>query len=404
MVLAAAFAAPALPATAAPGGEPGGAPGEVPRTEWVSVSPEGAGGNGHSTDPAISDDGRVLAFESQATNLLPGGAPPGNVHYRTSPDGPLRRVTVPGETTSSPALSGNGRHLSFGSYSTETARSSLHLMDLRTGRTERLDPDLPGTWTASYGTAPLSADGRYLAFAARPAAQPQGTCRIYVLDRRTGRSQRVSRPEGEARNTLRCEQMSMSADGRKIAYQEGYTGPADDDRSDILVHDRTTGRTVQADVTRDGSPVADRSAVGPAISDDGSAVLFNSMAENLVDEEDTNGWWNVFVRDLSSGETRRLDGHEPTDTVVSDDLTADGSKVLLNMATTPGLSPKGLYLHDVRTGEETLLSPGADGKGVGVGTALISGDGATVAFSSYYPGLVPEDTNLIGDVFVRPVA
>jgi hypothetical protein len=48
-----------------------------------------------------------------------------------------------------------------------------------------------------------------------------------------------------------------------------------------------------------------------------------------------------------------------------------------------------------------LLSPGQDGQPVTVGRAALSQDGTTVVFDSYYPGLVPDDTNLIGDVFVR---
>jgi hypothetical protein len=56
------------------------------------------------------------------------------------------------------------------------------------------------------------------------------------------------------------------------------------------------------------------------------------------------------------------------------------------------------------TGQEELLSPGQDGKPVTVGGAALSADESTVVFDSYYPGLVPEDTNLIGDVFVRTLS
>ena len=401
VALAGACAGAALPSAAA-GADGNRSRVADARTEWVSVSPDGAPGNGHSAQPTVSDDGRALAFHSSATNLVPDSPPTTHVFYRTAPGAPLRRVDVPGESTSSPALSGDGRRLVYNSSSKETGRTTLHVKDLRTGHDERLEPELPGTWTASYGDPAVNADGRFVVFGARPDPDPGTGCRVYVLDRRTERVQRVSRPEDEARDFQRCQAMSVSDDGRKIAYEEGYDGAADDDRCDIFVYDRVTGRNVQADVTRDGAPVADRSAIQPVISGDGTKLIFNSMAEDLVPGDDPNHWWNVFVRDLRTGETRRLDARTPTDSLVSGDLTADGSTVLFNLASAD-LRPLGLYARDLRTGTDTLLSAGADGKPVGGGSSAVSGDGSTVVFHTYYPGVVPGDTNLLGDVFRRPL-
>ncbi|MZD16206.1 MULTISPECIES: PD40 domain-containing protein [Streptomyces] len=402
-VVVAAVVTPVWPAQAAGGDE---VPGLVPRTERISVAPDGTtGGNGHSTDPVVSADGRVVAFVSSATNLGPGTDVRNSVYYRTGPGEPLRRVAVPGETTSTPQLSESGRYLTFGSYAATTATSSVHVMDLDTGDTQRLAPAMGDGYQVSYGIAPVSADGRYVAFVARPAVDPNGafSCRVMLLDRKTGTVRRVSRDADGSKDFHRCEQISMSADGRKVAYLEGYSGPSGDDQGDILVYDRRSGRTVQADATHDGA-AADKSAIAPVLSADGSKVGFNSVASNLVPGVDPNGntstSWNAFVRDLRTGTLQRYDGHAPTDLTLVSDLSRDGSKLLLNTADTNRTS-LGLILRDLCTGEEELLSPGQDGKPVTVGDAALSGDESTVVFESYHPGLVPEDTNLIGDVFVR---
>ncbi len=370
------------------------------RTERVSVAPDGAGGNRHSEDPTVSADGRVVAFMSSATNLVPGTDVPSNVFYRTAPGAPLQRVVVPGESTMAPRVSASGHHLTFTSYAATTQQYSVHVMDLRTGRVEPVAPALEGGYRAYHGAAPLSADGRYVAFVARTAADEDGVsrCRVMLLDRRTQRLWRAG-----PSTTRDCADVSMSADGRKVAYRVGYSGPSDDDKADILVYDRVTGRTVQADVTHDGAP-ADRSALSPVLSTDGSKVGFSSVATNLVPGTDPNGdsgtSWNAFVRDLRTGTLKRYDGHTPTDLTLLSGLSADGSKVLLNTADADRRT-LGLILRDPRTDHEELLSPGQDGKPVTVGEASLSADGSTAVFDSYYPGLVPEDTNLIGDVFVR---
>ncbi|MEU4798326.1 hypothetical protein [Streptomyces sp. NPDC023327] len=375
----------------------------TPRTERISVAPDGSGGNYHSVDPSVSADGRVVAFMSSATNLLPGTVMPNNVFYRTAPGAPLKRVVVPGESTMAPRLSDAGHHLTFTSYSATTQKYSVHVMDLRSGRVEPVAPELPGGFRADHGAAPLSADGRYVAFVAKTAADENGVsrCRIMLMDRGTQRLWRA----GPA--TKRdCQDVSLSADGRKVAYRVGYSGASDDDQADILVYDRVTGRTEQADVTYDGSP-ADRSALSPVLSADGSKVGFSSVATNLVPGTDPNGdtgtSWNAFVRDLRTGALQRYDGHSPTDVTLLSDLSANGSKVLLNTADAEHRT-LGLILRDPRTGQEELLSPGQDGKPVTVGRAALSTDESTAVFDSYHPGLVPEDTNLIGDVFVRTLS
>jgi len=78
-VLAAALSGPAAAASG----------GQVPRTERLSVAPDGTGGNGHSVAPVVSADGRVVAFESGANNLVFGTDVRNSVFYRTALGAPL---------------------------------------------------------------------------------------------------------------------------------------------------------------------------------------------------------------------------------------------------------------------------------------------------------------------------
>lgn len=112
--------------------------------------------------------------------------------------------------------------MTFGSYSATTGVSSVYVMDLSSGAFERLAPAMDEGYQVSYGVAPISANGRYVAFVARPAADPNGAfaCRVMLLDRQTQKVRRVSRESDGSKDFHRCDQVSMSADGRKVAYLE----------------------------------------------------------------------------------------------------------------------------------------------------------------------------------------
>ena len=121
---------------------------------------------------------------------------------------------------------------------------------------------------------------------------------------------------------------------------------------DIFVRDTQTGTTTRVSVANDGSQGNGMSSLA-SISGDGRYVAFYSGATNLV-AGDTNGVWDVFVRDTQAGAT----------TLVS--VASDGTQ-------------------------------GNDGSS----TPSISSDGRYVVFISYATNLVAGDTNATRDVFVR---
>jgi hypothetical protein len=148
-----------------------------------------------------------------------------------------------------------------------------------------------------------------------------------------------------------------------------------------------------------------------SLSVDGRYVVFESAASTLV-PGDTNGSWDVFVRDRETDTTERVSvgstGEEGNDTSYSGPISADGRYVVF-LSWASNLVPEDtngvgdVFLHDRLTGQTELLSvssTGEQGDGESFPSA-ISADGRYVAFHSYATNLVPGDTNGTYDVFVH---
>jgi len=150
----------------------------------------------------------------------------------------------------------------------------------------------------------------------------------------------------------------MSLDGRYVAFVSGATNLVPNDtngRFDVFVRDRYLGKTERVSV-RSGGGQANRDSGSPNISADGHYVVFQSAASNLV-PSDTNGFDDVFLHDRVSGSTIRV-------SVGTGDVQGNGS------------SSQPWH-------------------------AVISANDRYVAFYSAASNLVPNDTNGFTDVFVR---
>ncbi|HEV8218595.1 MAG TPA: hypothetical protein VGP95_22250, partial [Gemmatimonadaceae bacterium] len=165
------------------------------------------------------------------------------------------------------------------------------------------------------GVSAVSADGRYVVFSSEASnlvANDNNGCRdIFVLDRATGTTQRVSVDSAgiEANADSFADEFVISADGRFVAFTSFASNLVANDTNlamDIFVHDRVTGTTERANVDSSGNQAAGGLAPpdshNPEISRDGAIVSFCSSAANLVGS-DTNGYFDVFVHDRSTGIT-----------------------------------------------------------------------------------------------------
>jgi hypothetical protein len=270
----------------------------------------------------------------------------------------------------------------------------------------------------------ISADGRYVAFASLAKnlvpGDTNGRWDIFVHERATGVTVRVSLATGGGQTDLPSRMPSISADGRFVAFMSDATNLVAGDTngvSDVFVHDRDpdgngifdegNGTTERDSVDSNGSE-ADAYSNEPSISGDGMLVAFPSRADNLV-ANDTNNTWDVFVHDRGSGTTVRVSvdsaGVEGDNSSFSPAISSDGSCVgFASWATNfdPGDTDSGtdIYVHELASGTTEWISrtPNASQSG-GRGPPALSSDGSIVAFSSN-SALVPGDTNGQEDVFV----
>ena len=288
-------------------------------TRRVSVRTNGAEGNGNSYYPSISSAGRYVAFESEATNLVNGdtnGAFDIFIHDRET--GKTERVSVrtngvQGDAGSYlPSISSDGRYVAFESDATNLVNKDtngvfdIFIHDRETGKTERVSVKTNGVeGDAGSNNPSISSAGRYVAFESYAAnlvnGDTNGASDIFIHDRQTGETRRVSVRTNGAQGDGNSYYPSISSDGRYVAFYSYATNLANGDTngaSDVFVHDRQTGETRRVSVRTNGKQ-GDYYSYYPSISSDGRYVAFDSLATNLVNK-DTNGARDIFVAELST--------------------------------------------------------------------------------------------------------
>ena len=361
-------------------------------SERVSLASTGGQADGDSYYPSVSADGRFTVFWSYATNLVPGdtnGLVDVFVHDRQS--GATKRVNVSSDgaqanqDSSSFAISGNGRWVAFESFATNlvpgdtNGRSDAFVHDRVSGITERVSVASGGAQADgdSYPTS-LSADGRYVAFRSDADDLVSGDMNlvadVFVRDRETGTTERVSVDSTGVESNAFSSSGSLTADGRYVAFDSEASNLVLNDtnaRVDVFVHDRRTGTTERVSLSSSGAQGNEHSYI-PGISADGRFVVMFSLASNLV-PADTNGTGDVFLHDRQTGTTERvsvttsgaqgngLSAGSPTS------VSADGRFVTFHSTASNLVSGDTNGLLDVfvrdrdATGFTSLCEPGKDG-------------------------------------------
>lgn len=316
------------------------------RVSVTAAGEESRDGFQCGSTPAISADGRFVAFVSDASDLVPGDANGQlDVFVRDRLASTTRRVSVSSSGVEAdgnsfdPAISADGRVVAFSSGARNLVDgrsvfdSGVYVHELGTGATELVSGGPTyGTTGSSYQPS-LSADGRYVAFASQSALIEADTnlrTDAYVFDRETAALSRVSVASDEDQGDLGSrgsEDPAISADGRHVAF----TSDARDlvpgvDRFDmqVYVRDRVEGTTTLASVNANGDEATGDDSLVPAISADGRFVSFHSGANNLYPGHvfDTI---DVVVRDIEAATTKAITvGRAAGDYSLYASLSADG--------------------------------------------------------------------------------
>lgn len=360
--------------------------------------------------------------------IMLGALPPARAAVGGGGDGPsLISLAVDGREADgasfTPAISGDGRYVAFASAASKLVKGDsngaedVFVFDRAERTTERVSvssAERQGTG-ASFDPA-ISADGRYVAFtSAAPdlvAGDDNGQVDVFVRDRRRGVTLLASVGPQGARGDGPSVAPSISADGRFVAFESdaGSLVPGDGNHTgDVFLHDLESGVTRLISVAGNGLQTESPS-FGAAISADGTAVAFESFSSRLV-ADDTNGALDVFVADVATGDVDRVSlatgGGEANDRSYSPSISADGRIVAFasfagNVVRDDrnGLLDVFVHRRDQETTVRLSVGPdGADGDGLSF-APVVSADGAVVVFSSEASNLVPDDSNRMRDVFV----
>jgi pimeloyl-ACP methyl ester carboxylesterase len=309
-------------------------------TARASLDSSGIQGNSHSGFPVISADGRYVVFVSRASNLVTGDTNGfWDIFTRDIQMNSTARVSVnsggvQGNNDSSrlfqPSISADGRYVAFESNASNlvgedtNGTSDIFVRDTQTNTTTRVSVASSGEQANLSSVDPsISADGRYVAFYSTASnlvsGDTNGTSDIFVRDIVENSTTRISVDSDGTQANGSSYDPSISADGRYVAYDSNASNLVSGDTNglvDIFVRDTVANNTTRVSLDSSGIQ-GDANSYAPSISANGHHVVFYSSASNLVNE-DTNGMNDVFVHDRQSGQTKRV-------SLASDGTQGDGN-------------------------------------------------------------------------------
>jgi hypothetical protein len=293
------------------------------KTELVSRANNGnpADGGG-SYDTAISDNGRFVAFESNATNL-PGSLGP--TYYQVYVRDLKRdRTTLisalnngdpaSGGDSTDPSISGNGRLVAFESDATNlpgeiSPDDQVYLHDRRTGATRLISKTTGGSPADDDSEdAAISPNGRIVGFESLASNLPGGlgtADQSYVRDLNGGRTLLVSKNSAGNPANGDTEDVSVSRNGRFVEFESeatnlpGSLGPT---YTQVYLRDRKNDKTTLISKTSGGDPAAGYWSEDGSVSANGRWVQFESGATNLPGEISPD--YQVYLRDRDQGNTK----------------------------------------------------------------------------------------------------
>lgn len=358
------------------------------------------------------------------------------------------------------ALAEEGQAAVFSSFASnlvkddtnETADVFVH--DFQSQQTILVSRASGGTVGNNFSSgASISRDGRYIAFLSAATnlvpndhndfcpVEPfwgPNCLDIFVHDRKTGETTRVSIASDGSEANGGSAEASISANGRYVVFASSANNLDTDDTNqltDLFIHDRQTHTTRRLVVDRLGFQ---REAVVefPVISGDGRFVAFRSADSTLV-EGDENGVRDVYVydRDVDRNgifdergqvETRLVSvsstGEQADEESWSPVISANGRYVAFASRATnlvpddtnnycpiggdPNWNCLDVFVHDLQTGQTERVSVASDGTEANSDAGdqqppAISANGRYVAFSSSADNLVPNDSNGVNDIFLH---
>ena len=412
-------------------------------TTLLSADTNGAtSGDLSAVLPAVTSDGRVVAFESTSTTMTPDD-------FNSAPDLFVRevdtgttslvsgRVGLPSATAfANPmpgSISADGRYVAYASHDLgpsigdTNGVQDIFVRDVETGLVQSVSVDSVGRFTNQFHSqgCVLSADGRRVAWImVTPGYYPSSS--VHWRDLTTGETRVVSEVFANL-GAYRYSPPAISADGRWVAYEASRPthliepGVTDQNAGlDIILQDVEAGTNTVISRSVTGTTSGNNYSFGPRFSRDGRWLAFGSRATNLTTNQNSTPP-RLFVRDLLHHLTIDVSGAPPQgqtgytgysagEAVFSDDsrflaynagfdyvglydLTSNTRTTICSRCTSPALSGDGVWV------AVTALNPAAGGNRVQLFNRL-SGDVSNLGTNStrgVLTGPITRDPVLSGD-------
>ncbi len=355
-----------------------------PAMTLVSAKPPLTAADFDATSAAISQNGRYVAFRSPAINLSDDDQDnTDDIYRRDLQTGAVELVSrasgVAGaagdDDSGAPSISADGRLIAFQSDATNLTAAgddtvqNIFVRDMTTHTTYLVSRSGATVATNDSERPQISADGSTVVFASDTSVLDgglAGTTDVFAHDLASGTSHLVSRqssadggaPQDDDGGT--AEALAVSADGSRVAWATSASNLVGAGTTlKIVVRDRVAQTTTL--VSRaDGAAgaAANGPSFGPAMSADGTKIAFHTYATN-IDPLDTVASGDVYVRDVSAGTTslasRRTmsrGGEKGDDASFAASISADGTKVAFtsyadNLADVAGYANGQAFVHEM---------------------------------------------------------
>jgi len=403
------------------------------RLEIISVSSDNVAGDGLSSSPELSPDGRYVVFLSQADNLVSGysGISVDNgfdqVYFRDRTSGQLELISVSADGTAgansgsiAPQLSADGRYVGFLTSASnvitpghgDTDVYNFLIRDRMTGITfapahDWLAPPLsePFAYATITQSNPLITPDAILA-ALELDLDPNQPDDIYLLDATTQTYVDVCPPRSPYEGQP-CQGPAIASGGSRVAFESSYPNliaGGTNGRFNVFAYDVATAAIELVSVNADNSE--GDNDVGwfygendHAISADGRYVAFDSGgATNLGGSGLPHDV--LLMKDLVTGALvpiSTMDDGTPVDLFPEEGphpAFSDDATLLVFSGTTaqidPGAGGERVFLRNMATGISRSLCRNESGTPEpGCSEPMISGDGLVIAFSATAPGMIP---------------
>jgi Tol biopolymer transport system component len=391
----------------------------------------GIEGNGFSETPSISDSGFYVAYASAATNLVPGDINFNTDIFWEDPRSNItRRISVglggaeANAGSANPFISPNGRLVVYESDASNLVSGDTNglkdvfLYDVNAGTNRRISINsLGGQGNGNSFNPSISADGRYVVFESdasnlvfqdAPGQIPQdtnGVRDIFIYDIQAQTTRRVSVDDDSIGGNGASSKAMISANGRFVIFQSEANNLVSGDvnnKADIFVHDLVDNVTSLASVI----PGQD-----PSISYNGRYIVYSS--DTQFSSGDTNNASDIFFADLATGANYLISVGQGSNGVLGNGgsfkpYISGGARFVSfesdanNLVSGDNNGARDIILRDLIQATNKRMSVdtnGNEGNGAS-GNVTLNGSGGYAAFDSLASNLIPADTNGQKDVFV----